>query len=422
MDLLKACNDNVLDFNYDLNIKENIFDLDIEKYLDLAVRNNNKRRFLFISKTLGKHLPCNADDMDNLGKLIVKSYESKLDYLKNPVVISFAETGTALGHSVFNYLNCDCEFIHTTREKVDGKKTLDFLEEHSHATNHNLYYEDLKNFHRGEEIILVDDEITTGNTCMNLIKKINEIYPKKRYTICSILNWMDEICINKYKKLEEQLNIKIEFVYLFRGDFDFKCDESKIQDLILKKELEGNALERTHENIKEDIRNNIKTDIKIKYIDLNMDKYKDNSKYLSQTGRFGMDKNAQKRLLKSVKNQSKRLNVNKYEKTLFLGSEEFMYIPMQFAKQFGKNVYYHSTTRSPIVDFDEGNYPIKSRFCHHSLYNKDVLNYVYNIDKYNYNECFFFSELNIEKDKFDEIVDIIASTNIKKLNIVICNN
>ncbi|MFQ7118904.1 MAG: phosphoribosyltransferase domain-containing protein [Intestinibacter sp.] len=46
-----------------------------------------------------------------------------------------------------------------------------FLEEHSHATNHNLYYEDLKYLKDKEEIILVDDEITTGNTCINLIKR-----------------------------------------------------------------------------------------------------------------------------------------------------------------------------------------------------------------------------------------------------------
>ncbi|MFQ7118905.1 MAG: phosphoribosyltransferase domain-containing protein [Intestinibacter sp.] len=34
-----------------------------------------KRRFLFVSKVLGKHLPCRACDMDNLGKDIVKVYE-----------------------------------------------------------------------------------------------------------------------------------------------------------------------------------------------------------------------------------------------------------------------------------------------------------------------------------------------------------
>ena len=56
-----------LDFKYDINIKENILDLNIDDYLDLAIRNNKKRRFLFVSKCLGKHLPCKPMDMDKLG-------------------------------------------------------------------------------------------------------------------------------------------------------------------------------------------------------------------------------------------------------------------------------------------------------------------------------------------------------------------
>ena len=49
---------NNLPFKYSINIKENILNLDIYNYLDLAIRNNKKRRFLFVSKVLGKHLPC----------------------------------------------------------------------------------------------------------------------------------------------------------------------------------------------------------------------------------------------------------------------------------------------------------------------------------------------------------------------------
>ncbi|MGN1033219.1 MAG: phosphoribosyltransferase domain-containing protein [Intestinibacter sp.] len=110
-----------LDFKYDINVKENVLDLNIDDYLDLAIRNNKKRRFLFVSKYLGKHLPCRAVDMDKLGYDIVRAYEKKQDYLSSGLVISFAETGTALGHSVFNYINADYEFVHTTREIVENK-------------------------------------------------------------------------------------------------------------------------------------------------------------------------------------------------------------------------------------------------------------------------------------------------------------
>lgn len=397
-----------LDYKYDINIEENVFNLNIDNYLDLAIRNNKKRRFLFISKTLGKHLPCSAKDMDKLGENIVRAYEKKQDYLNSGVIISFAETATAIGHSVYNYIKANYEFIHTTREIVDEKKTLDFLEEHSHATNHNLYYEDLKSFQDGEEIILVDDEITTGNTCINLIKKINILYPKKRYTICSILNWMDREAFDRFKDLEKFLNTKIEFVYLYHGNFNFKCDEKQIEKLILESEKKEAKLEIRSKNLK------------VSYIYLDIDKYEKNEKYIKYTGRFGINKNDQKKLINLVKRESKKLDV-KDEKTLFLGSEEFMYIPMLFAKQFGENVYYHSTTRSPIVDLDIKNYPIKSKFKHNSLYNEDVVNYVYNIDKYNYKHCYFFCELNKKQEEFKEIIDIISNTKIEKLNIVMFN-
>ena len=43
---------NNLPFKYSINIKENILNLDIYNYLDLAIRNNKKRRFLFVSNIL----------------------------------------------------------------------------------------------------------------------------------------------------------------------------------------------------------------------------------------------------------------------------------------------------------------------------------------------------------------------------------
>lgn len=246
-----------LNFNCDLEIKENVLGLNLEDFLEIAVRNNDKRRFLFVSKVLGKHIACRAKDMDNLGKLIVEAYNKK----RNPssgVVISFAETGTAIGHSVFNYMENDYEFLHTTRESVEGFESLDFLEEHSHATNHNLYFNKIKNFELGEEVVLVDDEVTTANTCINLIKKIHKLYPKERYTICSILNWVEGENLKRIKQLEKDLNCSIEFVYLFKGEFEFKLNDLNIDDNKIKNDK---FFEDKNENIQ------------INYINLDMDDY-----------------------------------------------------------------------------------------------------------------------------------------------------
>ena len=57
---------NYLDFNCNINIDNNTLNLKIEDYLDIALRNNNKRRFLFISKSLGKHLPVSPNKVDEM--------------------------------------------------------------------------------------------------------------------------------------------------------------------------------------------------------------------------------------------------------------------------------------------------------------------------------------------------------------------
>ena len=394
-----------LDFSCDIKVEDNPLDLNINDYLQVGIRNNPKRRFLFVSKPLGKHLACKPKDMDELGKSIVQVYNSKNKDSKGEkgTIISFAETGTALGHSVFDYLEGDYEFIHTTREIVKEYKSLEFLEEHSHATDQNLYFENLKNLQKGDSVILIDDEITTANTCVNIIKKIQNLYPKKRYTICSILNWVNEESLYKIKNVEKELNCSIDFVYLFKGSFDFKINK-----------------EADYKEVKE-----LKTTEKelcINYINLDMKDYISNKRYIKYTGRFGMNKKDQENLMSIIKKEKDKLVLqNKKENVLVLGTEEFMYIPMMFAKQMEGNIYYHSITRSPIIEIENENYPINSKFKLNSFYNEEVSNYAYNIDKNNYKECFLFVELNKDKKSYEKIINIFKSTDIEKLNIVCCS-
>lgn len=396
---------NYLNFKCDINIEDNPLNLNIDDYLKVGIRNNPKRRFLFVSKVLGKHLACKPEIMDEIGELIVEVYNTKNTGLKDNkgTVISFAETGTALGHSVFNYLDGDYEFIHTTREKVDEYKRLEFLEEHSHATDHNLYFEELENINYGDHILLVDDEITTANTCINIIRKIQSIYPKKKYTICSILNWVSDENIDKIKKIEKELKCSIEFIYLFKGDFNFSISEE-----IQYKEIED--LKISEKNLC------------VNYIRLDMKDYIGNKRYIKYSGRFGINKNDQANLIKIIKREKSKLEVkNKEDNILVLGSEEFMYVPMMFAKEMEGNIYYHSTSRSPIIEIQNQNYPINTKFKLNSFYNEETVNYVYNLGKNDYKECFLFVELRQDKKKYEKIINIFKQTNIEKLNIVVCS-
>lgn len=399
-------------FKCEINITENPLNLEIKDYLDIGLRNNKKRRFLFILKKLGKHLAINPNDMDILGSSLVKVYndrasKSLVDKHTNATVISFAETATALGYSVFKHLDEGAnEFAHTTRE-LDSKleNYIEFLEEHSHATNHKLYYDNLKNIEKNDTIILVDDEITTAKTCVNIIKQLQEIYPNKNYVVFSILNWISKEREKEIYNEVAHLGCSISFTYLFRGNFKFelyntKEDSFKINDNSYKKE--------------------------INYLNLDFNNEKSNSylgskRYLKYTGRFGIQRTDINELNEILTRESCKLNSiieSENEKILCLGTEEFMNIPLELASTLkSKNVSFFATTRSPIISINDESYPIKSKIDLNSSYNIEVSNYLYNIDKTKYDRCFIFLETQILNNN-KNIIDTI-SKNINCSNITI---
>ena len=48
----------------------------------------------------------------------------------------------------------------------------------------------------------------------------------------------------------------------------------------------------------------------------------------------------------------------------------------------------------------------------------DANSLVKTIDKYDYDKCFLFCELDKEKKEFKEIINVFSNTSIKELNIV----
>jgi hypothetical protein len=114
-----------------------------------------------------------------------------------------------------------------------------------------------------------------------------------------------------------------------------------------------------------------------------MKDYIGNKRYIKYSGRFGINKNDQADLIKIMKGEKNKLEVtNKEDNILVLGSEEFMYVPMMFAKEMGGNIYYHSTSRSPIIENKNQNYPINTKF---------KLNSFYGIKEHHFYHSFFSS-------------------------------
>lgn len=393
-----------LNFKCNINIEKNPLNLKIEDYLDIAIRNNNKRRFLFISKKLGKHLPVSPKQVDELGEMLAKCYKIRNKNYKedNQLIIGFAETATALAHSFFEHLENARFFIHTTREEIEAMEKIEFKEEHSHCIEQNLYISNLNILGNIDTTILVDDEITTAKTCINMIEQFQKEYRCKKYVIASILNWIDKSKKEEINKKAEELGCKIEFTYLFNGNFEFSFDEKNELD----DKIENNIM--PNENIEI---NNIK---------LNFEEYIGAENYLKYTGRFGITRNEQEKLKKIISREGLKLKV-KYDnkKILALGIEEFMYIPMMLSKEIKGEVYYHSITRSPIIPDNNREYPIRKKYKLESFYNKNT-NYIYNLDFNDYEECFLFMEIDKCQEKVYEFVNVLKNVGIKRVNIVRC--
>ncbi|MDQ2695795.1 MAG: phosphoribosyltransferase domain-containing protein, partial [Pseudomonadota bacterium] len=156
-------------------------DLPLEALLDFASRHNPKRGFLFVSRVLGKHIPCRPRRMREI-------YERLAQRLGDPaqplLVVGMAETATGLGGGVADSLaggNREVMYIHTTRHHLDLPRLLETDEAHSHAPEHILYRprDELAGlFRAARTLVLVDDEISTGRTLARLAQRLARHLPR----------------------------------------------------------------------------------------------------------------------------------------------------------------------------------------------------------------------------------------------------
>ncbi|MFF2450420.1 phosphoribosyltransferase family protein [Neobacillus sp. NPDC058068] len=427
---------NILDsIETELEIAENPYHLPIEELFTMAARINKKRSFLFVSKVLGKHLPINPNKGLLTGALLAARFlesvkgmecvkkESLLASFTNgeacdscsfipkdvdPVIIGFAETATALGHAFYDCFQA-AAYFHTTREElIDGKPVITFEEEHSHATSHRCYIP-LEILDNEREIILVDDEMTTGKTAINIIQSIHAKFPRNVYTVVSILDWRSEENQAEFSRLEHALGIKIHVVSLLSGQVHVKQ----------LKEIE-NPTKRDEWNVSEELSVELlqladfftaTTGASINPLN--------NAAYIKETGRFGLRSHENIALDDKVSAAASILKQNRTGgKTLCLGTGEFMYLPMRFAAQMGSGVYYQSTTRSPIYVENKEGYGARYGGGFPNPEDPAVTHFVYNIPPGHYDELFVFFEREVKYENMQPLLKELGKFEIRSIKLV----
>lgn len=324
---------------------------------------NKKRNFLFISKLLGKHLEVYPDVCKAAGRLLAslrfQELESGelLDYIRNPqkdpgikklleqpvctgkkvLVLGFAETATGLGMGVAAALK-DSVYYATSREKLEDVPCLfSFEEEHSHATTHRFYDGIGTNFNDFEEMLLVDDEITTGKSMLNLIGKLSEVSCVGDYTILTILDWRNSEHKKQYQRMMEEKGIRIRVCSVLSGTVHTE-DHTVYKDPCSALTPGTDVYSFPVQERKACRQKN--GEVRSCYQD---------------TGRFGTDWEAIRRMEDRAEDAAKCIQkcVLKEEgkKLLILGEGEDIYFPSRVAshlEDYGHEVRFKTTTRSPV--------------------------------------------------------------------------
>jgi hypothetical protein len=154
-------------------------DIPFRELCDLAIRNNALRRFLFVSRVLGRHCPVRPHDLRKVAAELARKLTLRLK--SGPVVfIGMAETATTLGQAVFREFLAQGGsglYIESTRRGTGGERAFGFAESHSHATAHVIHLpageDDPSDLLRtASQVVVVDDEATTAKTAAGLVREM----------------------------------------------------------------------------------------------------------------------------------------------------------------------------------------------------------------------------------------------------------
>lgn len=335
---------------------------DKNNLVKIARRENNKKRsYVLVNPLQGKHIPVEPSRAMNLFEQLAEKLQT--DYPDEKLlIIGFAETATAIGAALAQICPQAVFYMHTTREyEKKVKNYLYFSEDHSHASEQKLATDQFRQWiQKTDRIIFAEDEVTTGNTILHIIKEIKEYFGAKiplKFGIVSILNSMQEKVLEDFKKN------KISCTFL-----------SKIESIDYSSVLE-------HYKYPEDCKRGISCDHGFNS-GISVDGKKD--------PRIGViPKDYKKSCDELVNDCIKNIGEEKLEgkSVLVLGSEEFMFPPLYLAQELEKkfsckNVRFHATTRSPILPSTEDEYPLHVRYELQSVYDKDRTIFVYNLKEY----------------------------------------
>ncbi|OTA16845.1 adenine/guanine phosphoribosyltransferase [Xenorhabdus vietnamensis] len=310
----------------------------LEALFDIAERRNPKRAFLFVSKVLGRHIPVTPSIMRSVYQQLSERFPVNLP---GPALyIGMAETAVGLAAGVYQETKHKVDesvFLTSTRHPVDGDLLCEFKENHSHATDHLIYWPEENRLRQrvinARTLVLIDDEATTGNTFLNLLDALRNtgLEHIEHIVTVTLTDWSG-------KSIVERSPLPVSVVSLVEGNWQWDADISAPVPVM----PQVNVTARGEISI------------------------------IGQQswGRLGLDE--------IQCDIGAKIKAKAGENVLVLGSSEFVWQPFLLAErleQEGASVVFGSTTRSPI----SCGHAIQSVMAFTDNYGLSIPNFLYNV-------------------------------------------
>ncbi|MEX4005431.1 phosphoribosyltransferase domain-containing protein [Paraburkholderia sp. EG285A] len=292
-----------------LEVKVDAATLPAANLFGFAERRNPKRAFLFVSKVLGRYIPARPSIMAASFESLVSEIPANLP---GPVlVIGVAETAVGLGAGVYRAYSAtrsDSVYLTSTRHPLGTDLFARFEEEHSHASTHLIHLpvdpevRDL--MLQARSLVLVDDEASTGKTFLNLHRALIEAGLKKieRVVTCVLTDW-------SAGAVSKAIGESTTAVSLLSGSYQFHEDQSApLPDMPGVGAVSIGEWPLSPRN---------------------------------DWGRLGV-----RRVEDTL---APDIQIRPGENVVIVGTGEFVWRPFLLAERAGADVYFSSTTRSPVA-------------------------------------------------------------------------
>jgi hypothetical protein len=356
----------------------------------IALRRNPRRAQLLVSTVLGKHLPVDPRAVAGAGRLLGALVARRLADDASPIptdwmdaasatvrgtvpgrlldtlprsaaapgvlTLGFAETATCLGHLVADQLSS--AYLHSTR-RPDGPVpvAVGFVESHSHATDHLLRPGPTISLAGDGPLVLVDDELSTGRTALNVIEVIHALHPRGRYVLAGLVDVRSAAADATRAELAARLGCRIDVVALVDGSITVP---DGTVDLVARDLADG--VPPPADGIAQRVGGDVPA---VREVALPW------PATVPHGGRHGLADADRTGFDAAVRAAATVLDHECRDATrvLVLGTEELMYLPLRLALALptGRRTAFQSTTRSPAHAIDVPGYPIRRRIDFTSL-------------------------------------------------------